>query len=42
MLNHLKLRTLYAIHMLVPLTVAAWLIDRLHTDTLSGLASLLR
>lgn len=42
MLNRFKLRTLYAIHMLAPLAIVEWHLDRLNLDTLNDLASLLR
>jgi hypothetical protein len=42
MLNHLKLRTLYAMHMLLPLALVEWHHDRLNADTLTGLLTLFR
>lgn len=40
MIRHLKLRCIYAIHMLAPLAFAAWHIPRLSPDTLRGLHTL--
>lgn len=42
MLTYIKLRALYALHILLPLAVVRWHIDRLDLDTLRGLASLAR
>lgn len=36
----IKLRILYALHMVMPLSLALWHIDRLSPDTLLGLAAL--
>ena len=40
MIQAIKLRALYAVHMLAPLAFVAWHIDRLRPETLQGLRAL--
>ena len=40
LLKQLKLRTLYALHMLAPLALALWHVERLAPDTRAGLLAL--
>ncbi len=40
MLNTLKLRTLYVLHMILPLPLVSWHIDRLSPDTVRALLAL--
>lgn len=42
MIKQLKLRTLYALHMLAPAGLVWWHIERLAPDTVGSLASLFR
>lgn len=42
MIKQLKLRTLYALHMLAPAALVWWHIDRLAPSTADALASLFR
>ena len=42
MLERLKLHTLYAIHMLLPLAIVTWHVEKLDRDTLNRLAELFR
>jgi hypothetical protein len=38
MIERLKLRTIYALHMLAPVAFVAWHIQRLSSDTIQGLS----
>lgn len=40
MIELIKLRTLYALHMILPASVAAWHVARLDTSTLERLRAL--
>ncbi len=40
MIHALALRILYTVHMLVPLALVEWHLDRLHADTLRALLAL--
>jgi hypothetical protein len=37
---NIKLRIIYALHMLLPLSLAAWHVERLSPDTVRGLLDL--